>query len=203
MFASLRRAFSAAFFATLAISLFLLSILLTSFRRQNTIPYYALQWFLRKCGLFAQNCKNPLLQLDMSIKSLQTNCCIDIFYCSLFSLCGNHGILSVVIEMDINKKLIGKRIKHRREALGLSQEQLAEKLDLSTNHISSMECGKSLLTTKCLLALCDILGGTPDYYLVGEITPEADDITALVKQLSPTEQKMLCHLLSAYLANSE
>lgn len=109
----------------------------------------------------------------------------------------------MVIEMDINKKLIGKRIKHRREASGLSQEQLAEKLDLSTNHISSMECGKSLLTTKSLLALYDILGGTPDYYLVGEITPEADDITALVKLLSPTEQKMLCHLLNAYLANSE
>ena len=125
------------------------------------------------------------------------------FYCASFSFCGNHGILLVVIEMDINMKLIGKRIKHRREVSGLSQEQLAEKLDLSTNHISSMECGKSLLTTKCLLALCDILGGTPNYYLVGEITPEADDITALVKQLSPTEQKMLCHLLSAYLANSE
>lgn len=109
----------------------------------------------------------------------------------------------MVIEMDLNKKLIGKRIKHRREVLGLSQDQLAEKLDISTNHISSMECGKSLLMTKCLIALCDILGETPDYYLVGEITSEVDDITALVKQLSPTEQKMLCHLLSAYLANSE
>lgn len=105
--------------------------------------------------------------------------------------------------MDINKKLIGKRIKHRREVSGLSQEQLAEKLNLSTNHISSMECGKSLLTTKRLLALCDILGGTPDYYLVGEITPEADDITALVKRLSPAEQKMLCHLLNAYLTSNE
>ena len=93
------------------------------------------------------------------------------FCCASFSFCGNHGILLVVIEMDIKLKLIGKRIKHRREVSGLSQEQLAEKLDLSTNHISSMECGKSLLTTKCLLALCDILGGTPDYYLVGEITP--------------------------------
>lgn len=105
--------------------------------------------------------------------------------------------------MDINKKLIGKRVKHRREVSGLSQEQLAEKMNLSTNHISSMECGKSLLTTKRLLELCDILGGTPDYYLVGEIAPEADDITALVKRLSPVEQKMLCHLLNAYLANSE
>ena len=101
--------------------------------------------------------------------------------------------------MDIDKKRIGKRIRHRREAAGLSQEQLAEKLDLSTNHISSMECGKSLLTTKRLLDLCDILGGTPNYYLLGEIEPEADRITSLVKKLPPDAQEMLCRLIETYL----
>lgn len=121
------------------------------------------------------------------------------FYCSLFSFPGKHGILSTVINMDVDKKLIGKRIRHRREAAGLSQEQLAEKLDLSTNHISSMECGKSLLTTKRLLDLCDILGGTPNYYLLGEIEPGADRITSLVKELSPDAQEMLCRLLETYL----
>lgn len=105
----------------------------------------------------------------------------------------------MVIDMDINKKLVGKRIKHRREAAGLSQEQLAEQLNLSKNHISSMECGKSMLTTKCLLALCDVLGGTPDYYLIGEIAPETDSITALVMQLTPNEQKILKCLLRTYL----
>lgn len=69
------------------------------------------------------------------------------FYCALFSFSGIHGILSMVIDMDIDKALIGKRIKHRREIAGLSQEQLAEQLNLSKNHISSMECGKSLPTT--------------------------------------------------------
>ena len=135
----------------------------------------------------------------MSIKSSQTNCFIDIFYCSLFLFLGKHGILSTVIGMDIDKKRIGMRIRHRREAAGLSQEQLAEKLELSTNHISSIECGKSLLTTKRLLDLCDILGGTPNYYLLGEIEPGADRITALVKELSPDAQEMLCRLLETYL----
>ena len=101
--------------------------------------------------------------------------------------------------MDIDKKRIGKRIRHRREAAGLSQEQLAEKLELSTNHISSIECGKSLLTTKRLLDLCDILGGTPNYYLLGEIEPEADRITSLVKKLPPDAQEMLCRLIETYL----
>lgn len=117
----------------------------------------------------------------------------------MFSFTGKHGILSTVINMDIDKKLIGKRFRHRREAAGLFREQLAEKLELSTNHISSMECGKSLLTTKRLLVLCDVLGGTPNYYLLGEIEPEADRMITLIKKLSPDEQKTLCRLLAAYL----
>lgn len=121
------------------------------------------------------------------------------FYCNLFSFPGKHGILSTVIGMNVDKKRIGTRIRHRREVAGLSQEQLAEKLALSANHISSMECGKSLLTTKRLLDLCDILGGTPNYYLLGEIEPGADRITALVKELSPDAQEMLCRLLETYL----
>lgn len=88
------------------------------------------------------------------------------------------------MKMDANSRLIGKRIKFRREAAGLSQEQLAERLELSKNHISSIECGKSMVTTKGLLALCDVLGGTPNYYLIGELSPEADSITSLIRLLN-------------------
>lgn len=115
---------------------------------------------------------------------------------------GIHGILSMVIRMDMNVKLIGKRIKHRREAAGLSQERLAEQMNLSKNHISSIERGKSTLTTKSLIDLCNILGGTPDYYLIGEITPETDSITSLIQRLSPDEQKILHRLLEAYLKDT-
>jgi len=121
------------------------------------------------------------------------------FYCSLFSIPEKHGILFVVIKMGVDKKLVGKRIRHRREIAGLSQEQLAEKMELSTNHISSMECGKSLLTTNRLMDLCEILGGTPNYYLLGEIEPEADRVTTLVRNLSPGDQEMVCRLLETYL----
>ena len=121
------------------------------------------------------------------------------FYYSLFSILGKHGILSVVIKMGVDKKLVGKRIRHQREVAGFSQEQLAEKMELSTNHISSMECGKSLLTTSRLMDLCDIIGGTPNYYLLGEIEPEANRVTALVRKLSPGDQEMVCRLLETYL----
>lgn len=105
--------------------------------------------------------------------------------------------------MDANSRLIGKRIKFRREAAGLSQEQLAERLELSKNHISSIECGKSMVTTKGLLALCNVLGGTPNYYLIGELSPEADSITSLIRLLNPVEQKTLIRLLNAYLEQEQ
>lgn len=107
------------------------------------------------------------------------------------------------MKMDANSRLIGKRIKFRREAAGLSQEQLAERLELSKNHISSIECGKSMVTTKGLLALCDVLGGTPNYYLIGELSPEADSITSLIRLLNPVEQKTLIRLLNAYLEQEQ
>lgn len=107
------------------------------------------------------------------------------------------------MKMDANSRLIGKRIKFRREAAGLSQEQLAERLELSKNHISSIECGKSMVTTKGLLALCNVLGGTPNYYLIGELSPEADSITSLIRLLNPVEQKTLIRLLNAYLEQEQ
>lgn len=56
-----------------------------------------------------------------------------------------------------------------------------------------------MLTTKGLIALCNVLGGTPDYYLIGGIVPETDAITTLIQRLSPNEQQMLYRLLDAYL----
>lgn len=83
---------------------------------------------MRKCGFFLQNCKQSQLNRYISIKSLQITHSIDLFYCALFQFKTIHGILAVVIDMDVDKKLIGRRVRHRREAADLSQDQLAEKL---------------------------------------------------------------------------
>ena len=40
-------------------------------------------------------------------------------------------------------KRVGKRIKERREALGLTQEEFAERLNVATNYISTIERGAS------------------------------------------------------------
>lgn len=45
--------------------------------------------------------------------------------------------------MNLNMKEIGKRISDRRKKLGIKQNILAEKLDISNNHMSGIENGKA------------------------------------------------------------
>ena len=87
----------------------------------------------------------------------------------------------------------------RRKALGLSQEVLAEQVGLSKNHISNIECGRYLPTTKFIFQICNILGETPEYYLIGKISEESDHILSLIKCLPMDSQKMLCRLIETYL----
>ena len=62
---------------------------------------------------------------------------------------------------------MGNRIKQRRLDMHLKQKDLAERLDVSNNHISSIEQNKSQPSMDLLLDLCDTLNTTPDYLLLG------------------------------------
>lgn len=46
--------------------------------------------------------------------------------------------------MSRNFNAMGTRIKMRRKELKMSQAELAEKINVSNNHISSIETGKQL-----------------------------------------------------------
>ncbi|MHB8174164.1 MAG: helix-turn-helix domain-containing protein [Nitrospirota bacterium] len=55
--------------------------------------------------------------------------------------------------MMAHKQLFGSRIKHLREGKDLTQEYLAEKMDISTNYLSSIERGKENPTFDMLVKL--------------------------------------------------
>ncbi len=101
--------------------------------------------------------------------------------------------------METNEKLIGIRIMQRRKSVGLTQDDLAEQIGLSKNHISNIERGKNLPTTKFILQICGIMGETPDYYLIGKISKETDDIMSLIKRLPPESQHVVRRLIETYL----
>lgn len=103
--------------------------------------------------------------------------------------------------MELDKRLIGIRIMQRRKELSLTQEQLAEKVGFSKNHISSVERGKYTPTTQLIFRICTVMGETPDYYLIGKASEETDKLTCLVKSLPPQAQKMAYKLLETYADN--
>lgn len=96
-------------------------------------------------------------------------------------------------------KLIGIRIMQRRKSHGLTQEELSEEIGYSKNHISSIERGKFVPTTQFIFKICDVLGETPDYYLIGKLSHEAEEITELIKCLPSDTQQVFCHMLKIYL----
>lgn len=87
----------------------------------------------------------------------------------------------------------------RRKFCDLTQEELSEKIGFSKNHISSIERGKFVPTTQFIFKLCHTLGETPDYYLIGKISKESEEITELVKQLPLETQHFLRRMLTIYL----
>ena len=62
---------------------------------------------------------------------------------------------------------IGQYIQHLRKANGMTQKELAEKLNISFQAVSKWENGDALPDTGILLDLCDLLGTTADRLLNG------------------------------------
>jgi transcriptional regulator with XRE-family HTH domain len=52
---------------------------------------------------------------------------------------------------------IGQRIRYYRKTQGLSQEQLAEKVDISTTHMSHIETGSTKLSLQVFGELAEAL----------------------------------------------
>lgn len=62
---------------------------------------------------------------------------------------------------------MGKRIAARRKSLGITQSKLAEILDISNNHLSSIENGKQSPSFDKFIKLCEALEITPNDLILG------------------------------------
>ena len=70
--------------------------------------------------------------------------------------------------MEKNYKIdFRQRLKKERKLRKLTQEQMAEKLDISLKHYGAVERGLTGLSTENLIYLSNILGLSLDYLLKG------------------------------------
>lgn len=101
---------------------------------------------------------------------------------------------NVLIEM-------GKRIQNRRKQLALTQEQLAEMMNVSIQMVSNLERGNKAIRIDNLVNLSQILQISTDYILTGKETAEdMNALTARIAQLSTKDRKMI-EMLVEYCQN--
>lgn len=94
---------------------------------------------------------------------------IEKFYNNLLTSNAFNGIILTVIYMKINTEELGKRIAKRRKSQKIKQEELANILDISYNHLSSIERGRAVPSMALFCEICDALSVTPDYLLLGDM----------------------------------
>jgi transcriptional regulator with XRE-family HTH domain len=68
-------------------------------------------------------------------------------------------------KLNIDYKRIGSQIRNARKGVNMTQATMAEKINLSVNHISHIECGASPLSLPALLSICEVLNCTADRLL--------------------------------------
>lgn len=82
---------------------------------------------------------------------------------------------------------MGDRIIKRRKQLGLSQEELAARADVSPQMVSTAERGSKSILSENLLKLSIALGVSADYMLTGEINDADANILAQKILNAPAE----------------
>lgn len=75
---------------------------------------------------------------------------------------------------DSDFKTIGINIKKRRNYLGITQETIADCLDVNPSHISNIECGRANPSLTVLVKIANILQCSVDVFIEKEYTFQTD-----------------------------
>ena len=85
--------------------------------------------------------------------------------------------------MDI-KRPLGKKIKQYRILRNYTQEELAEKLNISQRTLSGIECGANFLTAQTLDKILEVLEITPDdLFYLNYLRPNKELVNELVNDI--------------------
>ena len=101
--------------------------------------------------------------------------------------------------MDYYK--IGQKIRKIRKAQGLSQEELAEKVNISTTHMSHIETGNTKLSLSVFVDIAVALEVRTDDLLsnpsAATTSSSLDEIAAVLERCSAQEAKVITDVVRA------
>ena len=97
--------------------------------------------------------------------------------------------------MALDYTIIGERLKKARTDKKMTQEVLAEKLDVSIAFLSRIERGNSHINLKRLSQICGILGVSEGFILNGVSSNSENYLTSefsdILNNVSPEKQKLI------------
>lgn len=100
--------------------------------------------------------------------------------------------------MDIDFKIIGKRIRSAREKKSLSQERLSEKLDVTVAFLSRVERGKSEVNLKRLSQIANVLDVPLEELITGTSPQNSNyldkDLYEILIKCTPEKQKLIYNI---------
>lgn len=109
--------------------------------------------------------------------------------------------------MTIDYSAVGKRISLIRKNRGMTQEQLAEKAELSNIYISHIENSRSIPSLETLMKICSALDITPDEVLLGTKQDMENylqsDIQKKLILCTPKERRMVSRFIDLLLEERE
>lgn len=107
--------------------------------------------------------------------------------------------------MVLNHKILGANIKYYRKRKNLTQEQMAEYLDLSVGFISQVERGVTKMSIDTLIDICEYLecsaGELLDNVQAMQYEKDSGNFLALYEKLPKRDKALFYHMLKAYVEN--
>lgn len=93
--------------------------------------------------------------------------------------------------MDIDYELIGSKIRYYRIQKGLSQEKLAEAINVSRAFIGYLERGDKIASIETLVSISNILDVSIDSLLSSDLLTAAGADFSLFKDTSAEEKEII------------
>lgn len=105
----------------------------------------------------------------------------------------------LIIKSEDILKTLGKKIKKVRIAKGLTQEALAEKIEISTDLLRNIENARNIGSISTVLNLCNALGITPNFLFADLLNKNRSDydntLYKLFNKISPEDKEILKQII--------
>ena len=105
----------------------------------------------------------------------------------------------------MTKENIGRRIKEARAKRGMTQEQLAERTDITIVYLSELERGLKLPSLTVFVNIAEALHVSTDSLLRDDLETGKeyiyDDLTKKLERLSPKQRIAVADIVDAYIRN--